>query len=156
MLVAVLQLLRQRHEGFEAVEMFAKDRTNSQTPLRTKESLNLFATLATKFSRITIVVDALDECEELEQFIEGLATILDTGGTTVIILVTSRNDFALEQLLSPLTTCRLSLEKNIGSDIARYVTDEVDSRISSRKLKIRNPQLKDDIVSALIGSANGM
>ena len=111
------------------------------------------------FKRTIIVLDALDEClqGELESLIHGFRELLGPlECSTIQILVTSRHELAIERLILPLATSQTSLMKNIRQDIVTYVNNEIDERIGSKRLKLRNSGLAKDIKDGLLRHSDGM
>jgi hypothetical protein len=72
------------------------------------------------------------------------------------ILVTSRGELQIERSVGALATYRVPMEKYVGQDIDNYITKEVKLRMQTRVLEIRNVDLKQEIISALIKGADGM
>jgi hypothetical protein len=67
------------------------------------------------------------------------------------ILITSRHSLKIERLLVPMAVSQLSLNERTGSDIIKFVTSEIESRVRSRKLKLGNQALASRIENALTG-----
>jgi len=155
--VGILQLLNQHpdHEH-ELASIFRKYGSDAKNAISLDDQLALFATLAQKFLLVTIVIDALDECIELDEFVRGLEHLIAVTNTTIRMLITGRNDYSLEKSVGALATYRIALEQNIESDINAFVTDEVNSRIEARKLKIRSHDLKELVIHSLSHYADGM
>jgi hypothetical protein len=155
--VGILQLLDQHpdHEH-ELASIFRKYGSVVKNAISLADQLALFATLAQKFLLVTIVIDALDECIELDEFVRGLEHLIAVTNTTIRMLITGRNDYSLEKSVGALATYRIALEQNIESDINAFVTDEVNSRIEARKLKIRSHDLKELVIHSLSHYADGM
>ncbi|MCJ1377478.1 hypothetical protein MMC17_000573 [Xylographa soralifera] len=155
--VGILQLLDQ-YPGYEneTASMFRKYGNDAKNAISLDDQLTLFATLAQKFLLVTMVVDALDECKELDKFVDGLKHLMAITKLTIRMLTTGRSDYSLEKSVGALATHRIALEQNIKNDINAFVTDEVNSRIVSRKLKIRSHDLKELVIHSLSQHANGM
>jgi hypothetical protein len=155
--VGILQLLNQHpdHED-EVVSLFRNYGSSLKRAITLDDQLALFATLTQKFVLVTIVIDALDECKELDEFVRGLQHFIAVTNVTIHMLITGRNDYSLEKSVGALATYRIALEQNIKSDINAFVTDEVNSRIKARKLKIRSHHLKELVIHILSLHAHGM
>jgi hypothetical protein len=155
--VGILQLLNQHpdHED-EVACLFRKYGKYPKRAMSLDDQLALFATLAQKFLLVTIVIDALDECKELDEFVRGLKHFIAVTNVTIRMLITGRNDYSLEKSVGALATYRIALEQNIKNDINAFVADEVNSRIEARKLKIRSHQLKELVIYSLSYHAHGM
>ena len=97
-----------------------------------------------------LVVDALDECREVESLLDGL--IMSTGDLR--IFATSR---PLQSVISILADfpC-ISMDKmadDLSADILLHITRELDSR---RPLRTIDQRLKEEIRSKLCAKADGM
>lgn len=157
----IIQLLRQEPalEG-EAAATFRSycDRPGKPRAISLNDQLALFITMIQKFSVVSIIIDALDECKDVEEFIhQGLEHIInEKSGIIVRILCTGRNNYSLERTIGVLASYRIALEQNVTSDIEAYVADQVEYRSKARKLKVRSAELKDQIVHELSHHSGGM
>lgn len=156
-----MQLLSQRPAlGSEAASIFRKYRSRAEKPkpISSNDQLSLFINIIQNFSTVIIVIDALDECGDVEEFVyQGLEHILiSVKDVTVRILCTGRNNYALERTIGVLASYRIALEHNVTGDIQAYVADQVEYRSKARKLKIRSAELKDQIVHELSHHSGGM
>jgi hypothetical protein len=155
--VGILQLLNQypEHED-EVASLFRKYSSYPKGSISLEDQLALFVALAQNFPLVTIVIDALDECKEIDEFVGGLKHLIDDTDITIRMLITGRNDYSLERSVGVFATYRIALEQNIKNDINAFVTDEVNSRIETRKLKIRSDDLKELVIYSLSQHAHGM
>ncbi|KAF8427221.1 hypothetical protein L210DRAFT_3652657 [Boletus edulis BED1] len=99
-----------------------------------------------------VVVDALDECREVETLLDGL--IACNGD--VRLFVTSRPLHNIVQRLSHLDLPCISMDKmahELSADILLHVTRVLDSR---GRLRTFDGELKEEIRSKLCAKANGM
>lgn len=133
------------------------NRSGKPKPISLNDQIALFITIIQKFSAVIIVIDALDECKDTEEFIHhGLEKIINVKGVVIRILCTGRNDYLLERTVGVLASYRVALENNVTSDIEAYVADQVEYRSKARKLKVRSAELKDQIVHELSHHSGGM
>lgn len=97
-----------------------------------------------------VVVDALDECKDIETLLEGLNTLKEY----VQLFMTSRPLPVIKDGLSgvPLVSMDDMTEK-LSADIALHVTRELYAR---RRLRALGPELKMEIRSVLCHKADGM
>lgn len=107
------------------------------------------------FSQIFIVVDALDECNGRECLIDALLELSNERSSCVKILVTSRNELDIYSALSKMPNICIQKD-DVSADVESYITYEVRSRIRSKKLKLRDPNLEQEIITALVEKADGM
>ncbi|MCJ1430953.1 hypothetical protein MMC27_000303 [Xylographa pallens] len=153
----MLQLLDQYPDPEnEITSIFRKHGSVGKNAISLKDQIALFTTLAQNFRQVTIVIDALDECKKLDEFVGGLKHLMAITSLTIRMLTTGRNDYSLENSIGALATHRIALEQNVQNDINAFVTHEVNSRIEARKLKIRSRDLKELVIHSLSHHANGM
>ena len=157
---AIKQLVKQNVSCLSNVAArFKSAEYESSDGLPDSEYIPLLRSMCQQFKRTIIVLDALDEClhEELEPLIHGLRELLSPSDwSSIQILITSRHELLIERLILPLATFQTSLMKNIRQDIVTYVNNEIDERIRSRRLKLRNPGLAQDIKDGLLRHSDGM
>ena len=112
---------------------------------------NLVSRLASFFRyEPIIVIDALDECADIEGILRALVTL---NGADVRLLVTSRPDQNIARRFTGLQS--LSLENVAGelaADIALHVRREVDSH---DRLRSAEPVMKSEIHAKLNERAEG-
>ncbi|KAH0839350.1 hypothetical protein J3R83DRAFT_32 [Lanmaoa asiatica] len=97
-----------------------------------------------------VVVDALDECGEVESLLDGL--IMINGDTRMF--VTSRPMQNIVQMLSHLPCISMDeMVHELSADILLHVTRELGSR---RRLRTFDERLKEEIRSELCIKADGM
>jgi len=147
----------------ESKKRLRSDPISKTDRLLTAEYLALLKKLSRNWNKLLILVDALDECQEmdkLEEFAEGLKSLCshqDHGGATNIqVLVTSRNGWDIERKMASLVTTQFSLMANVQSDIDLYLKEEVGRRLKSGELKLRKQELAQHIISVLKEKAEGM
>ena len=122
------------------------------------DCVQLLKAFTLRFKRVFIVVDALDESSEVKALIEGLNELRSSTitKTTAQVLVTSRQEIQIERRMLRHLTQSLCLAENIKHDIQRFVTDQVQARVSMSTLKFRDPNLRSQITTALCNGADGM
>lgn len=144
----------------EAAAMFRRycNRPGKPSPISLNDQLALFISMIQNFSLVNIIIDALDESKDTEEFVhKGLEPIINVeGGATVRILCTGRNNYSLERTIGVLASHRIALEQNVTSDIEAYVAYQVEYRSKARKLKVRSVELKDQVVHELSHHSGGM
>ena len=155
---AIAQLVKQSSSCYTQIEKwFESSGHELNQRLPSSEYSSLLKAVAGDFTRTVIVLDALDECDDLPALVQSFQVLLSPSTlSSMHILATSRNDLVIERLILPLTTAELSLMRNIREDIVTYVTTEVDDRIRSKRLKLRNPDLGKQIKIALLKNSDGM
>jgi len=154
------QLSSQNPTVFQNVQNFFKeqckeDRSASLVP----PSLDLIRSnfgslLESSFQRVYIVIDALDECNDRECILKAISAIADSL-ENVKILVTSREDPLINEEFGefPNLTMRAKL---VSGDIEEYVDARLKERIASKKLKVKDDELRAYISDTLVVKAAGM
>ena len=98
-----------------------------------------------------VVIDALDECKDIEQLLDAL-TELNKGGAR--LFVTSRPLQVIKDSFSGLPSIAMDAMKYaVSTDIKLHVKRELDSH---RRLRIVDASLKKEINSVLCEKADGM
>lgn len=103
---------------------------------------------------MSLVVDAIDECSELDTLVDGIDRL--TEDSNIKLLVTSRHEIELIRAISPLADCKIAVSEHMEEDIQIYLASEVQSRIYRKLLKFRQSGLDVLIVEALKKNADGM
>ena len=108
---------------------------------------------ATKFfKKSIIVVDALDECDDVESLLEHLVRL--PHGGNVKLFLTSRKEQEIYELLKDVPYISLKDETNsLQSDMYKHISTELRKR---RHLARLPAKLKQQIVDVLLTKADGM
>jgi hypothetical protein len=157
--VSILQLLERNLDSINEVrKLYDKYKNNPRSVPSTKDMLQLLQDVVQYFEHTIIVVDALDECDDVEGFVGAFQSLISLGEgmKKLAIIVTSRNDLRVERSLGAIASFRVQMEDYVTADIGSFISGQVEYRIKSKTLKIRNPDLKFEIISALTNRAAGM
>lgn len=108
-------------------------------------------------SAVTIVLDGLDECEQeaKEQIVAFLERLTILERPIMKLLVFCRKEDNILRSLTKFSRIDVTLAAS-ANDITSFVSGSVRSRIKAGKLRIRNPELEQEIVSELVTKAKGM
>lgn len=152
------QISKQDEQSFEKLRGFhANHGQGRKEPIPYDPRLlrNLIKDMITNYDSTTIIIDAIDECVGNVRDVTELLTSLGetTGDTNVKLLLLSRDEFEIRELLD--TTPQISIAAE-NCDLRLYVGYEIEERIRKNKLRIKSPSLKEDIVKRLIDGAEGM
>jgi len=153
------QLALQDERCLEKLEKFYKKHhpdTGSHfgTSTTPEELCALLQDLSLSFDDVLIVIDALDECGTNRSHIVELLASLHTGNETKIkTLFTSRQETDIEVHLDSYEKVSIAAT---SSDLRLYVASEIDNRTRKKALRVRNPELKKEIMDRLIDGAQGM
>ena len=102
----------------------------------------------------SIVIDALDECNNTDELLHLLQVIIMTRPKLRLFL-TSRREYDIEMGLSDLPQIHFAAGA-IASDIEAFVQSQLQTLVSKGKLRVRDPNLKSEIREALCDNADGM
>jgi hypothetical protein len=107
----------------------------------------MFNMLTSRFERIYIVVDALDECgrETGQKLLEDLGQWFESG--KVCLLVTSRHlPFGLPKYIDCVRTVQIEADRR---DLAKYIEANIEHNPNTADFKA-------EIISELVAGSNGM
>ncbi|KAF8556080.1 ankyrin [Imleria badia] len=150
------QLLRHiRDESVDLGELlddFVREMDGDLPLKNVKHLVTLVSQTAKQFSHQPLmVVDALDECGEVEHLLNGLLTLRKGG---MRLFVTSRPLQIIKDILRGLPSISMDkMSSAVSTDIALHVTRELDSRRRLRDLEL---SFKTEIHSILRDRADGM
>lgn len=127
------------------------------------EIIELILDLTNLYSRTTIVVDALDECDSVTRWklIDALNNIVDNSDSLVKVFLSSREEGDLRLFIQDHTGVQVTGLQN-GEDIRRFVEFETDRMVFKRQIlsRIRKQSTKDGlkqhIKDDVVSKANGM
>lgn len=142
---------------------FNEHGASTKRSITLEESRDLITGLTELYSSITIVLDALDECdiEMRGDLIEALEHISTQSTSLVKILVTSREEGDLRLSLQDHSSIQVTASEN-GDDIHTFVDIETEKLVGKKQLLayIRSSTIKDElkamIKADIISKANGM
>jgi hypothetical protein len=117
--------------------------------------------LATTFKRVVaafqhayIVVDALDECMEIEAVLELLHDVMGFETGSLHVLITSRNEQEIGEGLARHAPKDVDLvEAVVAEDIAIHVREQLENDV---KLKKWPAKVRAEIQESLLDGAHGM
>ena len=123
------------------------------------ETSKLIIEVINAYSSVTIIIDALDECnaDTRSRFLRALKDISKESATPVKILVSSRDGRDLIFQLNDSPQVRIGEEDN-AVDIERFVNHQVEECIQSKEI-LRgavSKELRQLLINKLIGGAKGM
>ncbi|KAF3931442.1 Ankyrin-3 [Dactylella cylindrospora] len=114
----------------------------------------LLQQISKEYTNLIIVMDGLDECTvEREYLLEQLDRLCDAGSGRIKILVSSRPEQDIDDMLTRFERFEVSASK---SDLELYCASEMEKRTRSRKLRLRDPSLKQLILDRLVQGSHGM
>ena len=124
--------------------------------LRLEESLSLFSQLAATRSKLTIIIDALDECELesrislVDMFIKDIAKVCPS----IKILISSRPDRDIKDYFQSGLNLEINVSRNFD-DITRFIQDQLQKTPSKWQGQV-DDILTDRIYQTLTNQCQGM
>ncbi|TGZ77095.1 hypothetical protein EX30DRAFT_344379 [Ascodesmis nigricans] len=151
----IAQLCSQSEQFFTEVRAFYR-RLEPQS-LSVADAINILQTNAWHFTKIAIIVDALDESPDIEETILALVQLIDRQSGNISLFLTSRHDADIQQLMSKHAQFEAPMSKTgVQKDINAYVSAQLQTRVADHQLKLRDPTLSETIRQALVDGADGM
>ncbi|PMD65633.1 uncharacterized protein K444DRAFT_183935 [Hyaloscypha bicolor E] len=150
------QLILQNERCFTQLTQFYQDHTTDSHTHRdpTPEELcELISTISMYFQTTMIVVDGLDEITNNRADVTRLLRSLNTQGGQVKTLFASRPEVDIGYELEYFNQVSIAA---MSTDLRLYVASEIERRTREKKLRIRDPSLKDHIMTTLVNGADGM
>ncbi|KAF6227691.1 hypothetical protein HO173_012021 [Letharia columbiana] len=126
----------------------ALDRSGQQRAVNFAVLWQLFSTHVKNLTPATIILDALDECQDPSRLIQGLIGLSTLRSIKVI--VTSRKESHLHNELKNVSSIEIAPE-DINADIAAYVEAKIEA--SSR---LSHPLVRDLVFTKLCNAHDGM
>ena len=114
---------------------------------------NLICSEVQRFSKVYIVIDALDECPESDRTRDVFLTELLKLPSNAYLLVTSRPNSLIESILTEARCLEISAHVD---DVRQHVAARIANKAPLLKHIAANPSLKDKIISVITERAQGM
>ncbi|KAI1079048.1 ankyrin [Whalleya microplaca] len=106
------------------------------------------------FDQVFIVVDGIDECgKHVDDVLEALSSISDRLDNLSMAFL-SRDEPNIRDSLEEEFVCEEIAAHT--EDVTEYVTSEIEERMRTKRLRIKDLKLKGDILQGLVDGANGM
>ena len=118
------------------------------------ECSELLTELISSHSNITIILDALDECEEPYELLRALKTIANSSTGHIKLFVSSRLNINVSSVLIPRSKIDIQSQR-ISNDMDIFLHTEV-KKGDRRLLKGNFPELEDRLIEVLRDRAQGM
>lgn len=127
--------------------------------LRLDESRALIMELIEHYPMVTIIIDALDECDPdtRSELLDTLEFILQESATLIKIFVSSRDDQDIVCQLQVYPNLEILSNRN-SDDIAKFVQVETQKLMKRRPLRFstRKEELQQIIIDQVTAGAHGM
>lgn len=147
------QLARLHPNLLPVMKLYESHHTDNSRP-SLEELVDVFEVVVTSFSRVNIVIDALDECQGddgLQRFLSIIFSLQAKSGINLSLLATSRHNGKIEALFGASLRLEISAEKE---DIRTYL----DQRVAALTHQPTEGDkiLRADIMRKILEVANGM
>lgn len=133
-------------------ELYKIHRRQGTKPTLEEVTMILWSEIV-RYSKVFVVIDALDECSEKNQSREILLTSLRTLGPKLNIMATSRFLENIRIEFQPMAQLEISASNN---DVEKFVTERIsrDARLS--KFVKKDMALRKAIIEAVVENAQKM
>jgi hypothetical protein len=112
--------------------------------------------LISGFPEIYVIIDALDECTEVEKLLRMAQTLSNWGISGLHLLVTSRPEKVIKDVLLQPDICNIPMDKVLeNEDIRAHVRAQVRIDPSLKRWSSK-PEIQAEIESCLVDKAHGM
>jgi len=112
--------------------------------------------MSTHFSQVTVLIDGLDECGsalDRTNLVDVLASLNNSTAGSIRIAIASRKERDIEERLTQFTSLPVAAN---NFDLELYVATEVTYRASRLPILNTNTNLREEVIKALVGGAEGM
>ncbi|KAL7928629.1 hypothetical protein V8C35DRAFT_317810 [Trichoderma chlorosporum] len=147
------QLISDKPSHLSELRSLYTQHTNQKTRPSVPDIVALLLDVVLSFSKVFIIIDALDECTDADDVRFILLTELKKLKHRMCLLVMSRPIPDLEQLLEG--AIRLNVEASL-IDIKNYLQQRLEGTRSIQRHLADEPSLRDRIVSVVIQKIKGM
>jgi len=107
------------------------------------------------FEDVRLIVDGLDECNDNAGEVASELRSLGDGHAVISMCLLSRDELDIRTKLQAPMFDHIEIEAHT-QDVEHYVRTEIEERLKNKKLRLKNSDLKDEIVHQLVTRANGM
>ncbi|KAK8012874.1 hypothetical protein PG991_010249 [Apiospora marii] len=151
------QLAIQKEEAYEKLDQHFQLHNPSpgmpKTP--TVQSLSdLLQDMIKLFDRVYLIVDGIDECGPLaDAVLETLIAITETTRNVSMALLSRDEAHIRDWLEGACASVEIAAH---NEDVTEYVRAQLGERLRTRKLRIDDPGLKEEILVRLVEGAKGM
>jgi hypothetical protein len=148
-----MQLVEDRSSLSTDVKDLYDDCVNRGTRPPLSEVSKVLQSEITKYTKVFIVLDALDECSESDGTRQIFLTEMRKLIPNISLLVTSRDITSIE--LEFQTAARLEIRAN-DEDIRSYLKSRIEGQPQLARHIEKDPTLRGEILDTIVEKANGM
>lgn len=150
------QIGRQNEASFQILKgYYAKlhPQNRLRGSLEAEELVSIIRKMSATFDDVRIIVDGLDECGDTTGDVCRYLSRLFGSGTISLALLSRDESDIRDTLVAQCGHIEISAR---SKDVDHYVRSEIEDRISKHRLRLHSADLKKEIISELVNSANGM
>lgn len=144
----IAQLIQKKSEIPDDIENLYQRCDGGEKPPSVSNLGRCLYSIVKEFSKVVVIIDALDECVERDSLFEKLEWL--QGNTN--LLITSRGELEIKLQFENLPSLEMR-EEDVSPDIKLFVSSELMRQPKLRRLKLAT---KLEITSSLTKGANGM
>ncbi|KIL87131.1 hypothetical protein FAVG1_09685 [Fusarium avenaceum] len=153
------QLALQHEDAFQILEAYYDELHPSPhlpMPLKMSRLVEVLHDICGVFSRVYLIVDGLDECgDHTDETARSMLRVsLATANKNINVALLSRDELMIREKLEDHFDW-IEIEAHTH-DIQLYVASELAQLIEEKRLRLKDPSLKDEIVVKLVEGARGM
>lgn len=149
----IRQLVERRSAMPDEVQKLYQHHTGLGTRPRLADYSQLLQFIASRFSKVFLIIDALDECNESDGTRSGLIQEIRKLPRTLHLLCTSRHVRDIEQQFSGLPRQEIRAS-NI--DVEKYLVGSIERHARLKKHVVADPSLGDEITRSIVTKVDGM
>jgi hypothetical protein len=157
LLASVLQQLIQTDSDVskEIIDLY-KDHTKKKTRPGICEYSGLLKREVRRYSKVFVVIDALDECVDIETreaLLTEIAKVQTNVQSNLHLLVTSRPHISIREIFKEAS--RLEIHAS-NDDIKAYLQGRIETMSRLKRQIVKDPDLGNKIITTILGNAQGM
>lgn len=148
------QLARHNEDCMALLQAKFEHAAHVDAPTWVNDESDLMALLNSMFlcfEEVSILIDGVDECHDASSVSEKLARLCESP--TVRMLISSRQEHDMKWSLEDFQPLSIAAE---SQDLRLYVPAEIGIRQKRKRLRIQDPDLKDEMIDRLVDGARGM
>lgn len=146
------QMIQDGHPILDGLHKLYKQHTTKATRPTLEEISGVLRAKSDQFKRLFVVVDALDECDDIDGCRESLLTELQNLGN-INLMITSRPHIGIDDPV--IKILQLEIRAN-DEDLGKYVDGRIKRQARLAKHAREHANLQEDIRRTIIETARGM
>lgn len=147
----VSKLLSSSSEPPEEVTNLHYTHASTSTHPSLNDYTNVIRKIAKLFSKIYLIIDALDECGQSYELLETVYSLLSLG--TISFLATSRHMKDLDEFLEGVPQLEICAD---ARDVRKYLNSQIQKRPRLMAHTKKNSGLAEEIIDTITIKAQGM